>query len=191
MHKQSTIIKKIRPTSNFSLPHKSGSFNLLATTGPNILNDSKKVLLKFFNYPFAVTCDISTAYRCMRITPLSQSLSRFFWFKDPQDPKSIEEAVWLVATYGSSPTGICLEIALREHVAPSTENPDVKEMINNTRFVDDQADSSPDKAKLISNINEYINICKNYGFAHGAVSMSYNHYAVSYTHLTLPTMIRV
>ena len=172
VHKNSTVTKKIRPTSNFSAPHNSGSFNLLAINGPNILNSSKRVLIKFFNYAFAITTDISTAHRSLKITPLSQSLSRFFWYRDPSDPSSIEECIWLVATYGSSPTGIFFEIGLREHVAPSTENLEVQEMIHNTRFVDDQADSNPDKDKLVKNMNEYIQICKNYGFLHGAVSMS-------------------
>merc|ERR1712236_155333 len=156
VQKNSTVTKKIRPTSNFSAPHNSGSFNLLAINGPNILNSSKRVLIKFFNYAFAIRCDISTAYRSMKITPLSQSLSRFFWYRDPSNPSSIDEAVWLVATYGSSPTGICLEIGLREHVAPSTDNLEVKEMIHDSRFVDNLADSNKDKDKLIKNIIEYI-----------------------------------
>merc|ERR1712055_1054849 len=126
---------------------KNLSNTLLAINGPNIFNSSKRVLLKFFNFAFAITTDISTAYRSLKITPLSESLSRFFWYRDPKDPSSIDEAVWLVATYGSSPTGICLEIGLREQVAPSTDNLQVKEMIHNTRFVDDQADSSSDKEK--------------------------------------------
>merc|ERR1712236_167569 len=176
VQKNSTVTKKIRPTSNFSAPHNSGSFNLLAVNGPNILNSSKRVLIKFFNYGHAITCDISTAYRSMKITKLSQSLSRFFWFRDPTDPSSIEECVWLVATYGSSPTGIFFEIGLREHVAPSTENLEVQEMIHNTRFVDDQADSNPDRDKLVKNLKEYIQICQNYGFLHGAVSMTYNYF---------------
>ena len=63
VQKNSTLTKKIRPTSNFSAPHSSGSFNLLVVNGPNILNSSKRVLIKFYNYGHAITCDISTAYR--------------------------------------------------------------------------------------------------------------------------------
>ena len=81
--KNSTLVKKLRPTSNFSLPHVSGSFNLLAVNGPNILNSVKRVLLKFFNFSTAITANISTAYRALHISKLSQSLSRFFWFSNP------------------------------------------------------------------------------------------------------------
>ena len=49
-------------------------------------------------------------------------------------------------------------------------------MINDSRFVDDLADSNQDKDKLIFNIKEYISICKKFGFIHGDVSMSYNHF---------------
>ena len=76
--KNSTLVKKLRPTSNFSAPHPSGSFNLLAVNGPNIFNSAKRVLLKFFNFSHAITTDISIAYRALHITKLSQSLSRFF-----------------------------------------------------------------------------------------------------------------
>ena len=78
VQKNSTFKKKVRPTSNFSAPHPSGSFNLLAINGPRILNSAKKVLLKFFNYATGITVDISTAYRSLYISKLSQSLSRFF-----------------------------------------------------------------------------------------------------------------
>ena len=114
--KNSTLVRKLRPTSNFSAAHKSGSFNLLAVTGPNILNSAKRVLLKFFNFSHSITADISTAYRNLHISTLSQSLSRYYWFENVDDPSSLAEACWLVATYGSSPTGIFLEIALREDV---------------------------------------------------------------------------
>ena len=76
--KNSALVKKVRPTSNFSAPHPSGSFNLLAVNGPSILNSAKKVLLKFFQYSTAITADILTAYRALQISELSQSLSRFF-----------------------------------------------------------------------------------------------------------------
>ena len=49
--KNSTAEKKVRPTSNFSAPHVSGSFNLLAINGPSILNSAKTFLtrLGYFN----------------------------------------------------------------------------------------------------------------------------------------------
>ena len=111
--KTSALVKKVRPTSNFSAPHPSGSFNLLAVNGPSILNSAKKVLLKFFQYSTAITADISTAYRALHISELSQS---FFWCSNPDDPNTMTECCWLRATYGSAPTSIFMEIALREQV---------------------------------------------------------------------------
>ena len=113
VQKNSTLVKKVRPTSNFSAPHPSGSFNLLAVNGPSILNSAKKVLLKFYNYSTGITVDISTAYRALYISKLSQSSSRFFWVTNPDDPDTMAECVWLRATYGSAPTSIFMEIALR------------------------------------------------------------------------------
>ena len=70
VQKNSAVNKKVRPTSNFSAPHPSGSFNLLAIKSPSILNSAKKVLLKFFNYATGITVDISTAYRSLYISKL-------------------------------------------------------------------------------------------------------------------------
>ena len=125
VQKNSTSDKKVRPTSNFSAPHISGNFNLLAINGPSILNSAKKVLLKFFNYATGITVDISTAYRSLYISQLSQSLSRFFWVTNKDDPDTMTECVWIKATYGSGPTSIFMEIALREPVANAADKTEV------------------------------------------------------------------
>ena len=76
--------------------------------------------------------------------------------------------------YGSGPTGICLEIGLRENVAPATPIIEVKNMLNDSRFVDDLADSYDDADKLIFNLRNYISVCSQFGFTHGDVSMTNN-----------------
>ena len=73
LHKNSSVEKKIRPTSNFSSPHPSGSLNLHCISG------AKRVL----------TVDITKAYRSMKITDKSKSLSLLFWVKDKDDPNSM------------------------------------------------------------------------------------------------------
>ena len=172
--KNSSLVKKLRPTSNFSAPHPSGSLNLLTVNGPNLLNSAKRVLLKFYNFAYAITTDISTAYRALHITKLSQSLSRFFWYKDPQDPTSVTECCWLSATYGSAPTGIFMEIALREDVAPATDNNDVKDTLNDRWFVDDLCASDDDPTMLVYNLKNYIEVCGQFRFSHGDVNMTNN-----------------
>ena len=72
------------------------------------------------------------------------------------------------------PTEIYLEIGLRDNVAPATPIIEVKNMLNDSRFVDDLADSNEDADKLIFNLKEYISVCSQFGFTHGDVSMSYN-----------------
>ena len=134
--KNSSEDKKIRPTSNFSAPHVSGSFNLLAINGPIIINSSKKMLIKFFHFSHGLTVDISKAYRSIWLTPKSQSLSRFFWVENKDDITSMKECLWTKCTYGSGPTGIYMEIILREPVSESTSKPEVKALLNDNRFVD-------------------------------------------------------
>ena len=52
-----------------------------------------------------------------------------------------------------------MEIALREEVATATDEEDVKEMLNDSRFVDDLAASDHDPTKLIVNMKNYIDVC--------------------------------
>ena len=174
--KNSALVKKVRPTSNFSAPHPSGSFNLLAVNGPSILNSAKKVLLKFFQYSTAITADILTAYRALHISELSQSLSRFFWVSNPNDPNTMTECCWLRATYGSAPTSIFMEIALREQIGGATVDEEVKELLNDSRFVDDLCASDHNPTRLVANMKSYIDICSKFGFTHGEVSSTNNIY---------------
>ena len=166
--------KKIRPTSNFSAPHVSGSFNLLAINGPSIINSSKKILIKFFHFSHGLTVDISKAYRSIWITPKSQSLSRFFWVENKDDITSMKECLWTKCTYGSGPTGIYMEIILREPVAESTSKPEVKTLLNDNRFMDDLGASDHDPIRLVEEVKEYIRVCSEYGFEHGEVSSTNN-----------------
>ena len=67
-----------------------------------------------------------------------------------------------------------MEIALREYVAPATDNDDVKDMLNDSRFVDDLCASDDDPTKLVYNLKNYIEVCSQFGFSHGDVSMNNN-----------------
>ena len=134
------------------------------------------MLLKFFNYATGITVDISTAYRSLYISKLSQSLSRFFWVTNPEDPETMTECVWLKATYGSAPTSIFMEIALREPVANATDKLEVKELLNDSRFVDDLCHSDDNPTRLVANVKDYIEVCSKFGFSHGEVSSTHNVY---------------
>ena len=86
------------------------------------------------------------------------------------------ECVWTKATYGSGPTGIFMEIALREPVVEAAEKPEVKELITSSRFVDDLGHSDDDHERLIEHVNEYIQVCAKFNFEHGDVSSTHNVY---------------
>ena len=120
--------------------------------------------------------DISTAYRSLYISKLSQSLSRFFWVTNPDDPETMTECVWLKATYWSAPTSIFMEIALREPVANATDKLEVKELLNDSRFVDDLCHSDDNPTRLVANVKDYIEVCSKFGFSHGEVSSTHNIY---------------
>ena len=71
---------------------------------------------------------------------------------NPDDPETMTECVWVKATYGSGPTSIFMEIALREPVANATHKMEVKQLLNDSRFVDDLCHSDDNPTRLVENV---------------------------------------
>ena len=69
-----------------------------------------------------------------------------------------------------------MEIALREPVANAAEKLEVKELLNDSRFVDDLCHSDDNQTRLVENVKEYIKMCSKFGFEHGDVSSTHNVY---------------
>ena len=67
-----------------------------------------------------------------------------------------------------------MEIALRKDVAGATDEEDVKEMLNDSRFVEDLCASDHDPTRLVANMKSYIDVCSKFGFTHGEVSSTNN-----------------
>ena len=76
----------------------------------------------------------------------------------------MKECVWTKATYGSGPTGIFMEIALREPLADAAVKPEVKELLADSHFVDDLGHSDDDHQRLIEHVQDYIKICSQFNF---------------------------
>ena len=69
-----------------------------------------------------------------------------------------------------------MEIALREPLVDAAEKPEVKELIADSRFVDDLGHSDDDHERLIEHVKEYIQVCSQFNFDHGDVSITHNMY---------------
>ena len=69
-----------------------------------------------------------------------------------------------------------MEITLREPVANAADKTEVKELLNDSRFVDDLCHSDDNPTRLVENVRDYIDVCSKFGFSHGDVSSTHNVY---------------
>ena len=86
--------------------------------------------------------DISQAYRTVRTGRRSNSLRRFFWFRDINDPDSMIQLMLVRMTFGDVPaSGIlseCVDLVGQEPGIP----PQTKDFIQEPFYVDDGGTSS-------------------------------------------------
>ena len=64
----------------------------------------------------------------------------------------------------------------REPVVDAAEKPEVKELLADSRFVDDLCHSDDDHERLVEHVQEYIKVCSQFNFEHGDVSSIHNVY---------------
>ena len=61
-------------------------------------------------------------------------------------------------------------------MANATDKLEVKELLNDSRFVDDLCHSDDNPTRLVANVKDYIEVCSKFGFSHGEVSSTHNIY---------------
>ena len=91
--KISSESQKIRPVSNSSSSHQSGSINSWLPTGPNLINNLKTVWESFRLKRFVAVADLRRCYRCMRTSERSNRARLHLYPVDPADPNSPLHAI--------------------------------------------------------------------------------------------------
>lgn len=164
--KTDSISHPCRPVCNSSAFHKSGSTNSICAQGPKLLNDLKQLFTKFRLHIYSIICDLSRAYRSIRCTKLSGNMRLHFYPSDPHDPDSLMLIIrYLVVTYGDVVASACLEIILREILAPKTKYSISKQTLCDGRFVDDLNILGNDIPTLINGLLDIVQTLEDHGFS--------------------------
>ena len=110
VHKTSSTSTKLRVISNSSISRHGGSLNDNLAVGVNSMNATLDVLAGWCAYGYAMLTDLSSAYRSVRTKAKTNSLRRFYWYSNPNDPTTMIELMVVVANFGDKPAGRVLDI---------------------------------------------------------------------------------
>ena len=87
VYKETSSSTKVRAVFDASAPSATGiSFNDLLAVGPNIQPSLEQTLLRFRQYPVAISGDIAKMYREILLAPEDIPFHRFMWRKETTEP---------------------------------------------------------------------------------------------------------
>ena len=113
--KEGSTSHKIRPVSNSSSSHASGSSNSRCPRGPNMLSNLRVVFENWRLQKKVMVSDLSRCYRCMYTSHTSNVMRLMIYPKNPLDPNNTEWDVLMMSrcTYGDMICSCLLEVVLR------------------------------------------------------------------------------
>ena len=123
--------------------YKGISLNGSYYQGPNLTANISDVLLRFRQYSHTVMGDIKSMYNLIRIPVYDRDARRFIWVRNDQimhfrSPSHLFGGVWCASSSS---------YALKK-TAENTNNQDIKNMIQQSFYVNDLAHSSDDMNQL-------------------------------------------
>ncbi|XP_072403079.1 uncharacterized protein [Diabrotica undecimpunctata] len=99
--KDDSLTTKLRMVFDGSFPSFSGlSINDIQISGPTIQDDLFLILLRFRQYAFVVSADITKMYRQVLVDPEQRALQQIFWRSSPSDTLSTYQLN--TVTYGTA-----------------------------------------------------------------------------------------
>ena len=137
--KESSESHKIRPVTNSSSSHASGSANSRTPRGPNMLANLRIVLENFRLKKKVAVSDLSRCYRCMYTDHKSNVMRLMVYPRNPLDPNNTEFDILYLerCTYGDQICSCLLEVILREIVSPRCKSSLARKILEEERYVDD------------------------------------------------------
>lgn len=142
---------KLRPVSNSSSTHTSGSVNSWLPKGSATLCDLVGIFEGFRLNAFALVSDIKRCYRSILSCPRSNRARLHAYPIDPLDQLNTTYTVlmYLVATYGDQGIATCLEQIMLHFIAPRVKDPLGRIMVLSKRYVDDLLFTHNNKEQLV------------------------------------------
>ena len=129
------------------------------------MNATLDVLAGWSVYGYAMLTDLSSAYRSVRTKAKTNSLRRFFWFSDPNDPSSMIEIMVVRMNFGDKPAGRVLDLCnLRISEDPGICK-ETSAFLKVGTYVDDGATSSQSRRTIEKIANELGPLYQKYSFS--------------------------
>ena len=135
--KPSSLSQSCRPVSDSTAYHKNGCLNSNLVAGVQSINNPLVITWGFLWGPVAWSCDYSRAYRSVVTSPISNSLRRFFWYRDQHKEESMVEMCLLRLNYGDTCSSAVLEEGIRSYIAPLCKIGKAREILTSRRYIDD------------------------------------------------------
>ena len=113
------------------------SLNDVLYTGPNLVPELVKVLIRFRMYPVAINADIKSAYLNVSIAPKHRDALRFVWRKNGDLSEPLEIFRSTRACFGLTSSPMCLAATLLSHFEKFGDKFPVASKMINSIYVDD------------------------------------------------------
>ncbi|KAK7886711.1 hypothetical protein WMY93_026332 [Mugilogobius chulae] len=150
---------KPRIVFNCSFHYKQDCLNDQLLPGPTLGPSLIGVLLRFREYPVAVSGDIRGMFHQVRLLTQDTPLLRFIW-RDMERERSPDIYEWCVLPFGTTCSPCCATYALQRHVQDHKEgNEQILDCVLNSFYVDNclQSLPLPSQARpLVDNVRELL-----------------------------------
>lgn len=141
---------KARVVLNCSYTYQQIALNDILLPGPNLGSSLLGVLLRFREYPVAVSGDIRGMFHQIRLLPKDQPLLRFLWRNMERD-RSPDIHEWRVLPFGTACSPCCAIYALQRHVKDNSDDQAVLDSVMKAFYVDNclQSLHTPSQARQL------------------------------------------
>ncbi len=153
---------KDRIVFNCSFQYEGKSLNNLLLPGPALGPSLLGVLLRFRQYPVAVSGDIKGMFHQICLLPADKPVLRFIWrdMKRTEEPKIYE---WQVLPFGTTCSPCCAIYALQRHVQHTSESSNhlvdfVEQSFYGDVFCLRSTHSKEEAKELVDDLRQLLNI---------------------------------
>ena len=134
--------EKVRRVLNGAAKFQGHSLNNSLLTGPDLLQTLIHILLRFRQYPFAVSADIEGMFLQVGVIPRDQPSLRFLWREDPASEVAVYQYVRHI--FGSKDSPTCANYALKRTATDNQDKfPEAAGSVLTNFYMDDYLESSP------------------------------------------------
>ena len=111
-------------------------------TGPDLLQSLIHILIRFRQYPYAVSADIEGMFLQVGVIPDDRPSLRFLWREDPAAEVAVFQYVRHI--FGSKDSPTCANYALRRTATDNASQfPEAAQSVINNFYMDDYLETSP------------------------------------------------